>query len=275
MEVPTTSEISPPPPIVSVNEATDRLMTLASLFMNKSSEKDKDDSEYWTPSTGSGSMTCENSDTHGKELEHEPPVSFTSSSVQAPSVGNVPEATRAGTRTLPGLRRLSSDESDDSNDDDSVSGEHMTNSSGRSYFVKHEYCDHANTPLSDVSPLKSLSPNHRSNRGGVKMLFPEKLHQLLSLPESEVDPGIISWASHGRCFLVHHPREFTRELMPKYFSHNAITSFQRQLNLYGFKRITKSGSKDQGAYYHELFLRGRPALCRRMRRQKIKGTGYK
>jgi len=198
MEDPTTSEISPPPPIVSVNEATDRLMTLASLFMNKSSEKDNDESEYWTPSTGtsSGSMTCENSDTRAKELEHEPPVTFTSS-VQARSVGYVPVATSVGTRTLPGLRRLSSDESDDSNDDDSASGEHMASSSGRSYFVKHEYCDHANTPLSDLSPLKSSSPNHRSNRGGVKMLFPEKLHQLLSLPESEVDPSFVSWASHG------------------------------------------------------------------------------
>jgi len=107
------------------------------------------------------------------------------------------------------------------------------------------------------------------------MLFPEKLHQLLSLPESEVDPGIVSWASHGRCFSVHHPRAFTRDLMPKFFSQIAFTSFQRQLNLYGFKRMTKPGSQDKGAYYHELFLRGKPGLCRRMRRQRVKGTGCK
>jgi hypothetical protein len=43
--------------------------------------------------------------------------------------------------------------------------------------------------------------------------------------------------------------------------------------LYGFRRITQG--PDAGAYYHELFLKGRPTLSQRMIRQKVKGTGHK
>lgn len=73
--------------------------------------------------------------------------------------------------------------------------------------------------------------------------------------------------------MVHKPAEFVKKVLPVYFRQSKITSFQRQLNLYGFRRITHG--PDNGAYYHCLFLRGRPKLLNGMIRVKIKGTGTK
>lgn len=78
---------------------------------------------------------------------------------------------------------------------------------------------------------------------------------------------------HGRCFLVHNPKEFVDEIMSTFFRQSKLTSFQRQLNLYGFSRIT--AGRDRGGYYHELFLRDKLFLCQNMNRIRIKGTGIK
>lgn len=59
----------------------------------------------------------------------------------------------------------------------------------------------------------------------------------------------------------------------RYFRQSKLTSFQRQLNLYGFQRLTRGA--DAGGYYHELFLRNRVFLAKRMERTKVKGTRFK
>lgn len=70
--------------------------------------------------------------------------------------------------------------------------------------------------------------------------------------------------------MVHQPREFAEHVMPKYFRMSRYSSFQRQLNLYEFQRVTDG--PDKGAYYHELFVKGRPDLSSSMKRIKIKGA---
>ena len=110
----------------------------------------------------------------------------------------------------------------------------------------------------------------RKNAGGVTQPFPGKLMEVLNRPDLA---EIIEWMPHGRSFLVKQPKTFASQVLPRFFKQTKFLSFTRQLNLWGFKRITRG--KDQGAYYHEIFLRGRPHLAMRMKRQKIKGTGMK
>lgn len=124
----------------------------------------------------------------------------------------------------------------------------------------------------DYSALPDSGQFVRKKTGGVTVPFPEKLMNMLDR-ESHSRRDVVSWSVHGRSFVVRRPRAFATEVMPDHFRQSKLTSFQRQLNLYGFRRITQG--RDAGAYYHELFLRGRPHLSAMMQRQKVKGTGHK
>lgn len=93
---------------------------------------------------------------------------------------------------------------------------------------------------------------------------------MLDHMEAQGDKSIVCWQSHGRAFIVHKPKEFVTQIMPQFFNQTKYASFQRQLNLYGFSRL--SHGRDKGAYFHACFVRGERDLCRKMIRQKIKGT---
>lgn len=102
--------------------------------------------------------------------------------------------------------------------------------------------------------------------------FPLKLQRILDRAEATGMKDIISWQEHGRAFLVHDPDRFILEVVSKYFSQTKYSSFQRQLHMYNFKRITGLG-RDKGAYYHPCFERGDPGLCLSMARTRVNGKG--
>ena len=131
-----------------------------------------------------------------------------------------------------------------------------------SRFIEHKYVDRALMHVeNDTTP---------ACRGGIKTPFPRRLHEVLNEIEREGYEAVVSWQPHGRCFIIHQPRLFDQIVMPKYFGQSKFSSFQRQLNLYGFNRITQG--LDRGGYYHEAFLRGKPALTRFVERRRVKGT---
>jgi hypothetical protein len=56
-------------------------------------------------------------------------------------------------------------------------------------------------------------------------------------------------------------------ILPKYYDHSKFSSFVRQANGWGFRRL--SSGNDRNTYYHEYFLRGMPWLVKKMRRPKV------
>ena len=89
--------------------------------------------------------------------------------------------------------------------------------------VNHNYHDHLYDPMfSSYGCERAFDENeeesgkHRPSihRGGVAVPFPVKLHYMLSRMDVEGTNSIISWQPHGRCFLVHKPKEFIEEIMP-------------------------------------------------------------
>mmetsp|Transcript_2006 Transcript_2006/g.4056 ORF Transcript_2006/g.4056 Transcript_2006/m.4056 type:complete len:849 (-) Transcript_2006:92-2638(-) len=133
-------------------------------------------------------------------------------------------------------------------------------------LVNHEYRDFSNARCRDTY-RKRLGRGHA-------IQFPERFHAMLEETSSDASlASIVSWKAHGRAFCVYDLENFVKFLIPVHFKQNKWSSFQRQLNIYGFKRLTQG--RDSGCYYHESFLRGMPDLCSNLQRFNIKGNGTK
>ena len=119
---------------------------------------------------------------------------------------------------------------------------------------------------SDDAALKSAivptgSNGKRKSRRPSTTSFPTKLYKILAEPKYQ---EYIAWLPHGRAWRVLKPKALEDDIIPKYFRSDRLASFMRQVNGWGFKRITEG--PDLNAYYHEMFLRGLPHVCNKMRR---------
>jgi len=100
-------------------------------------------------------------------------------------------------------------------------------------ITQHNYHDHALDPVNNEHLEAHQDKNGHTHHH--MMAFPLKLYDMLERVEAEGKQDIVSWQSHGRCFVVHDSAKF-KQLLPNYFKLSKIASFQRQLNLYGFQR---------------------------------------
>lgn len=94
--------------------------------------------------------------------------------------------------------------------------------------------------------------------------FPQKLYRMLEDVEEQGKDDIVSFIADGTAFEIHRPDAFEEEVISRFFRHKSLASFRRQLSMYGFKKAR--GGPTQGGYRHEKFVRGKPELCKEMKR---------
>ncbi|BGP36488.1 hypothetical protein JCM10450v2_000387 [Rhodotorula kratochvilovae] len=68
--------------------------------------------------------------------------------------------------------------------------------------------------------------------------FIAKLNHLVSYPECYQD--CVVWDSSGESFIINANKRFVSEVLPRLFGHGNAASFTRQLNVYGFRRLTNA-----------------------------------
>ena len=124
------------------------------------------------------------------------------------------------------------------------------------------------TESTSTSSSSSTASGQHAGRSSNEALFPYKLHEMLDEAEKRGEEHIISWIRLGTAFIVRDVPEFVNRLLPRHFKQSKYKSFQRQLNLWNFERLTSG--PDKGAYFHPQFLRENPDLCKNLTRQRAK-----
>ncbi|XP_071957532.1 heat shock factor protein 1-like [Antedon mediterranea] len=104
---------------------------------------------------------------------------------------------------------------------------------------------------------------------------PAFINKLWMLVEDKVTDDYIEWSETGTSFCVLDQSGFAKTVLPLYFKHNNMASFVRQLNMYGFRKVSypeQGGMRYDGdaiEFQHLFFRRGQKELLEEIKR---KGT---
>ncbi|XP_061846591.1 heat shock factor protein 2 isoform X3 [Colius striatus] len=132
-----------------------------------------------------------------------------------------------------------------------------------------------------LDSCSGMSRNHHITGTNLDYVKKEETHRT-----DATSSGSTSWTpsapqqSHKHCnqngqsFLVLDEQRFAKEILPKYFKHNNMASFVRQLNMYGFRKvvpidsgIVKVERDGPVEFQHPYFKQGREDLLEHIKRK--------
>lgn len=103
---------------------------------------------------------------------------------------------------------------------------------------------------------------------------PAFLTKLWTLVEDPQTNELICWSPSGTSFHVFDQGRFSKEVLPKFFKHNNMASFIRQLNMYGFRKVVHleqgglvKPERDDTEFQHPFFIKGQEHLLENIKRK--------
>ncbi|KAI1730673.1 HSF-type DNA-binding domain-containing protein [Ditylenchus destructor] len=106
--------------------------------------------------------------------------------------------------------------------------------------------------------------------------IPLFLIKLWNIVEDPAYFDVIRWDESGYSFHITDPYSFCRNVLPQYFKHNNLNSLIRQLNMYGFRKMTPiertslaraESDQDHLEFSHPYFVRDHPELLMNIKRK--------
>ncbi|KAJ8923832.1 hypothetical protein NQ315_010414 [Exocentrus adspersus] len=103
--------------------------------------------------------------------------------------------------------------------------------------------------------------------------IPAFLGKLWKMVNDPATDHLICWSPAGNSFIIQNQAQFWYELLPLYYKHNNMSSFVRQLNMYGFHKMstvengTMDADKDENQFYHPFFQKDQPELLTNIKRK--------